>query len=179
MIIRDAETQKSAQVDDDKRLSSYAAVRTQAEYINNVDEEMYSQSFTYTTAGAHTFYFLENDSNTKNLHVVGLKVQSTAADSFQVLLGTTGTPAGGAAITPVNLKAGSGKAADCTSYGDAEVTGLTDGSEVDQIFSVAAGISEYHPFPGELILQSNRAMSLKSSAAETWNVTVYFYFKEF
>ncbi len=166
-----------ANVDDDFQLEAKTNNVSRGAFVNLNDKQAYSQYATYTTADVTDyFYFLKNNSSTKNCHVVGVRLQATAADSVSVWRGTSGTPAGGAAITPVNMGT-SENTADVTSYGDANITGLTDGSQVDMIFATAAAESKYHEFPTEIILGQNDTFSLKGTAAETWFFTVYFYMK--
>jgi hypothetical protein len=76
-----------------------------------------------------------------------------------IKLGVTGSPTSGTAVTPANLKAGSGNAAVCTAeWRDADLA-LTGGTVVDTLYIDKDFIGEQEfNYPSGIILPPNQTM---------------------
>lgn len=127
------------QVDNKNRIRGYVVVEEEAHYINRVEKEMYSGSWSGPiTAGTADNYivYLKNTSTTKNIIIVKIKHRCTGANgTLSVWINVTGTPGGSlTTLTPSNRNAGSNNSADCTYYQSTEITGLSGGNIVGSIY---------------------------------------------
>lgn len=104
------------------------------QHVNEEHAETYSIVVSKTpTAAGDCFLYLKNLS-TDDLCISKAKLYAAADEFIQMKIGDTGTTAGGAANTPVNRNAGSGTTADCTCEDGVNITGLSGGSVVDDVF---------------------------------------------
>lgn len=104
------------------------------QHVNEENEESFSIIVSKTpTAAGDCFLYLKNTSS-DDLVITKAKLYAAADEFIQLKVGDTGTTVGGAANTPVNRNAGSGTTADCTCQDGVDITGLTGGSVVDDVF---------------------------------------------
>ena len=137
-----------------------------------------------SSAVTSDFFYLKNTSD-RNLKIYKICMQTITLDvDIAVMIGVTGSPTSGTAITPVNLYAG-GKAADVTCEGKDGDMALTGGSTVDLIYlhqrasgeTFTGGTTRDYPAP--ITLPPNTAMVLNVNIDPTADVdgTLFFYFE--
>ena len=133
----------------------------------------FAWSSTYTTAGAESVLYIKNTSASSNMELHSIILGSSANTIF-TLYQATGTAAG-TAITGANLNLGSTKSAEASSYGNAAVTGLTNGNVLSRI-RILANYSDRFDFEGSIIVPPNTAVVLGVSALITFEATIYGHF---
>ena len=176
MIIEDPRTGYSAKVTLDGKLKTYAVSEPPQMHINEDFGESYHAIISKTPAsgGNNCFFYLKNNSD-YDIHVKKLRIQTASAESIQVKFNDTGTPIGGTTNSPVNQNAGSGKSADATCLEGTDITGLSGGTVIDEVFG-STTMANYE-WSSSLILPKNRTLTLY---AVTTNValkaTLSFYF---
>ena len=176
MIIEDPRTGTSAQVTSDGKLKTYAVSEAPQMHINENSGESYHAIISKTPAsgGNNCFFYLKNTSS-DDIHVKKLRIQTASAESIQVKLNDSGTPIGGTTNTPVSQNAGSGRAASATCLDGTDITGLSGGSVVDEVFGTTT--MALYEWSSSLIIPKNRTLTLY---AVTTNValkaTLSFYF---
>ena len=124
-----------------------------------------------TSAGDDQFFYIKN-SGESHLHITSMKGFVAGDTEIKVLMGVTGTPTSGSALTPVNRNAGSANPISGTIEQGADLQ-LTDGSIVD-LFEMAAAATGLFKISwgSSLILPKNGTLCLESSAATTINLTI-------
>ena len=145
------------------------------------EQDAYSISFEQD-AGAVTadFLYLKN-TDTRNLIIYRLKMFTPTLDNeVDIVIGVTGTPTAGTAITPVNMYAG-GKSASVTCEGKDGDMALTGGSKLTRLRLDKDFVGEqvWH-FESGIILPPGTAMVLHCIIDPTADIdgTLYFYFEE-
>lgn len=129
-------------------------------HVNCKTEEAYSIIISKTpTAAGDCFLYLKNLSD-EDLLVYSICTYAASDESVQIKLGDTGTSSGGSANTPVNRNAGSGNAADCTCEDGVNITGLSGGSVVEDIFIDGVTSMKKYRWKTGLVLKKNDVLTL-------------------
>lgn len=153
---------KSAAVSSENRLKTESVILTAERHANQNEREAYQQIINYSNvdfSSQETFYYLKN-TNEIDLVIEGMRLNSSNNITFKFALGSTGTPTGGTDLTPVNCNAGSGKTADCTSYGGSSVSGITLGSIVDEYLVGGSSSTETINFEQDFIISKNSTFTI-------------------
>jgi len=180
----------TAGVTDDNRILTESVSATVEHHINHRYGKAYNIVFSQSPTAADDciFYMMNNDDDDMCIEGVTIGViNATADDSIYFKVGDTGTRNGAIDVTPVNMNAGSGKAAvGDFEYGadlDGGTATLAGGLEFNRI--VLAGVtdltSKYFNFEQDMILPKNRSMTIwvGGSATGTYYLTLHFnYHKE-
>ena len=113
------------------------------------------------------FFYLKNDSDSQYLVIEGFWYTASAAEEVNVYIAQTGTAVktNGSDLTPVNLNASSGKAADVTCYGETadaavDITGLSGGRNIDKLWITALADNKFFNFEQDVVLDKNDTFSL-------------------
>ena len=165
----------SAQVNTEGRLKTYSIIEPESLHINEEEKQAYSAVTSRTPSGAaDCFLYMKNNSD-DNLIVYCMRLWTASAEIVQIKLGDTGTAASGNTLTPVNRNVGSGNLASATVEDGVDITGLSGGSVVDEIFG-STTMNTYEWSSG-LILPKNRIISFYAvTGGVALKATVAFYF---
>lgn len=129
-------------------------------HINQIHEESYSVIISKTpTAAGDCFFYLKNLSENVLLST-SIKLYAASDEFVQVKIGDLGTPADGSANTPTNRNSGSGNTADCTCEDGVNITGLSGGSVIDDIFVDGATPQKKYSWGSKIILPKNGILTL-------------------
>lgn len=159
MYLRDPSSGVAQSVTQGGMASEKAICLPYMEYINRQEEQAYNAVISVTPTGAGDCFFYFTNDNVADVIVSSLRLQSASAENVQVKLGDSGTVGGThAALTPVNLNAGSGKVADVTCESGVDITGLSGGSIVDEIVAGATMLN--WEWSSGLILPKKHTLSL-------------------
>ena len=149
------------------------------QYINEVDNEVYSVIIEKTpTAAGDCFFYIKNNSD-NNMYISSLTAAAAATDeTIQLYIKDEGTPAGITANVPVNRNAGSAKVADVTCYDGVDITGLSNGSLVEQFVIDSATGSHKYRYNSAIIIPKNQTFTLYAvtgAIALTVSLSLAFY----
>lgn len=126
MIIKDSQTGKTATVDDENRLKTFAV--SQAEDKRTNTEGFYnSVYFEVTPTGANDKFFYLQNTGTEELTITDIRISSSVATNIFVRK-VTGTPVFTAGTTAeiTNRNLGSSKIPSVNAQYDVNITGLVD-----------------------------------------------------
>jgi hypothetical protein len=165
MIIQDARTGRTAEVDSENRLTTFSVAQDENKHTNiaGLSDSIY---FTVTPAGANDYFFYLKNNGTVDIALTDIRLSSTVATRVFLEV-ATGTPSyvseSAASVTNRNL--GSSKAPTITANYDTNITGLTNGGEL--LFQECHLADElYHMKPSStIIIPQGQAVSLKRVAA--------------
>lgn len=125
----------SAKVDKNGRLKTYSVIEKEQHHANEDDGEAYSIVISKTPAAGGNNCFLYFKNNSEGLAIfTSFKLYTASAESVQIKLGDFGTVTGGTDNTPANRNAGSGVVADVTCQDGTDITGLSGGVVIDEVF---------------------------------------------
>ena len=177
---------QAANVTPEGQLETKAITHSAEHYSNHVVKQAYQVPFAVNPAGADDciFYLINNDEH--DLFVEGFSYASSAAEEIYVEIANTGTAvlAAGTAQTPANCNAGSGNQADAVCWSGTadeavDITGLTNGREIERLWIIAAADKKFHNFEMDVIIPKNKIFSIWCVGGDT-NIrgTVDFYFHQ-
>ena len=177
MIIRDPQTGTGAEVTDEKRLRVDAIAESEALHANEDGGVHFCATLSRTPTGAADVFFYLKNTSTKLLIIDQIDIYAASAESIKAYLGDAGTPSGGSTLTPANLNAGSGSVADCTCQDGVNITTLSGGVALCELYGSTTMVQ--YPFPGGIIVPRNKVLTLYSvTGAVAIKVNVWFYFHE-
>ena len=149
-----------AEVSEENNLMTEAIDVPFGHHTNNVHEEAYNIVVSKTPTGAGDCFLYVKNNCACNIFITSIKVYAAADEFVQIKLGDTGTPVGGSANTPRNLNAGSGHTADCTCEDGVNITGLTNGNVVDDLFQKGGNPVRKFSYDSALIIPKNSTITL-------------------
>ena len=135
------------------------ATTESAERHENEHGYAYHLLFAYTPTGAGDCFLYIKNSSDDYLIVMGISFRVASAEQILVKLGDSGTPTGGATLTPVNCNAGSAKMAIGTFQGAVDITSLSGGSTVEKYWLSNTASSHFN-FEQVIVLPTNGVMTL-------------------
>ena len=179
-----------ARVDGENYLRVHSVMQTLAHHANDFHGDAYSVTFNQSpTAGDDCFFYMVNNSDSADLIITGMwfgLINATAVDAevyFKV--GGKGTRNSASVLTPANLNAASGNAADGTFEKGADLDGgaatLTGGTEFERhVFAnVQDQVSTYYDFNEDVVLAKNETFTMwATDAGATYYATVVFIFHQ-
>ena len=171
MIIQDAQTGRSASVDEENRLI-VSSVSQQIDKHTNVEGLYDVIYFVVTAAGANDYCFYLKNEGTHDIAITDMRVMSTVQTTV-FIDHVTGTPSyvseTAAAVTNRNL--GSSISPTITANYDTDITGLTNEGEL--LFQQCAVVdTEYESrITSNIIIPQGQAIALRREAA-TGTLTV-------
>jgi len=165
----------SAIVTSEGRLETYSVIEPESLHVNEEEGQTYSAVTSRTPSGAaDCFLYIKNNSD-EDLIICCMRLWTASAESVQVKLGDTGTATSGNTLTPVNRNGGSGNLASATVEDGVDITGLSGGSVVDEVFG-STTMNTYEWSSG-LIVPKNRTASFYAvTGGVALKATVAFYF---
>ena len=162
------------------RALTYSVVEGEGLHVNEDEAEAYTVMVDVTTASTDDDFFYLKNTSSKELIVS--KIEGWCDDANQeisVYLGATdaGTDAGDA-LTPANLNAGSGNAADVDCTQDATDLAISGGRVVRLLkFPPVALTREEFDFESTgLIITKNQRLHMQAALAGLINLNITFYF---
>jgi len=163
-----------AEVDGDNRLKVQATMQTLGAHVADDEGEFYTWTVQddATTAADYELY-VQNNSDTKGLHIRGIRTANEEANLIWKLHKVTGT-AGGTTIAGTNLNFMSGNVADATCFGggDGGVTGLTIVATIATWMGGPTFSNHMVPLDEVLILGKNDAIAIEVDAGTDGIVSV-------
>ncbi len=181
-------TGNKAKVSTAGHLRVHAITQTMERHTNDEHGDSYNVLFSQSpTAADDCFFYMVNNSSEKEIIVEGIWlgfINATAVDAeLYIKIGDKGTRNSATALTPANLNAGSGRAADGTFEKGADLDGgaatLTGGTEIERfVFADVQNLtSKMFNFEQDIILPKNETMTMwATDAGATYYVTVVFNF---
>ena len=154
-----------AKVTTDNRLDTSSRVNGRIYYQSRDSGKAFSITSFDTTAATEFMLYFKNDSTTEKFHVEIVTLSAVETVLWK-LHQVTGTAAGGAVVTPVNLNLSSGVSASATARGTGAITGLTSSSVLDAIRTVATGGAELN-LRDALILGEDDAIAIEYDTGTT------------
>lgn len=168
---------KKAGVTLGNRLST-SAVQRDEQVQANTDGDFYALVISQTPTGADDcFCHIVNDNET-DLIFSSMRAYVPTDETIQIKLGDTGTPSGGTTGTAINRNAGSGNLLDATIEVGSDITGLSGGSVVDDVFIKAGESSRLFYWRSGIILPKNSRLSFYAvTGAILTNMTLCMYYR--
>lgn len=124
-----------AEVNEKQKLAVAAESSPRAYYVAHDDGECYSWTSSYSATSGDEIIYIKNTSQDKDLHIDLIRFSSVNTALFEVFE-VSGT-ASGTTITGKNTNLSSGNVADCTSLGNAAVTGISIGDRITLVRGAA------------------------------------------
>lgn len=129
-------------------------------HFNHTHEESYSIIVSKTPTGAGDCFLYLKNTDDDDIIVNSITLYAASDESVQIKLGDSGTTAGGSANTPVNRNTGTGNTAECDCEDGVDITGLSGGSVVEDIFIDGATSAKKYRWDSSLILKKNGVLTL-------------------
>ena len=173
---------KAATVNEENQLRVAAVQVSEEQHANHHEGQAYNVMFDKSpTANDDCIFYMENNSDTLDIIVEGISLQIDGAGEVYLKLNAVGTRNAATALTPVNLNAKSGNAADGTfEHGvdlDGGAAGLSGGTETYRWVFAAANNSTDFNFEADIILGKANTITVWCSAlARTIHGSLIFYF---
>lgn len=155
-----------AGVDSKNRLLVSSSANIESHDISHKDGLVFNLNshIASAAAGNYVIYWKNTDTD-RDLIIDVIRVGAVNAALWKAWF-VTGTAAGGSATEPTNLNSNSGNAANATTQVDASITGLTAGSQIASIRSIA-GASADIPFGATLIVSQGDAIAVEYDTGTT------------
>lgn len=160
MIIEDGHTGLGVKVVDDGYLASKSTCLNFEQYVNEVEQEVYSVILDKTPTDAGDCFFYVKNNSDKDMYINSLTASAATDETIRLYIKDEGTPAGTTVNNPVNRNAGSGKKADVTAYDGVDITGLSGGSLVEQFVIDGNTGSKKFRYNSSLIIPKNQTFTL-------------------
>lgn len=151
---------KSAHVSNLGRLLTNAIATSPEHFANHIHGQAYSINFNATPTGPGDCFFYLKNTGENDMIIEGFGLKLAANEYIDIVLGDSGTPAGGGAITPVNLNSGSGNALDATVQDGNDITGLSGGSTAYRFYNASSNGTQYTNFEMDIILTKNSVFTM-------------------
>jgi len=171
-----------AKVDSKNRLRCYVVIEDEASYINRIEKESYSVTFSgaISASSADNFvFYIKNTHDSKDMVIKRIKHRCSGDNgTVSFWLNVSGTPGGSlTTITPSNRNAISNNAANCTVYKSSNITGLSGGRQVGSVFGKDGEEFEMVDPCSGFIIPPNGVFALKvnnTTASHYGGVSIYF-----
>ena len=150
---------RNAGVDSDNRLSVNAITQTTEHHANHIGGKAYALNFDAVPSNAGDCFLYMKNTDEDDMTIEGMNLWLATSEYIDVKIGDEGTPAGGGAITPVNLNSSSGKTADGTFQDGADITGLSGGALAYRIYHANSAGSTAYNFEQDIILKKNGVLT--------------------
>ena len=148
-----------ASVNEHNLLGVQAVSASVEHWVNHHLQTAYQLLFDVTPTGAgDCFLYLKNTSG-EDVIVEGIWLSVGSAEQVEVHLRDTGTPAGGAAATPVNMNTNTSNAATGTFQTGNDITGLSGGQTAEKWW-VTSAEHNFFNFEQDLVIGQNGTLTL-------------------
>lgn len=169
-------------VDGNNRIWAFCSSLDNSFFMNFYKQNAFTMSISNVTAASVNgcIGYIKNTDSENDLVVVRVRHRCNTTNTvLTIKLNDTGTPAGTTVVSPVNRNAKSTKTAIGEFYSGTNITGLSGGSGVASIFSIASQPWEEFAPCSNLILGVNNIMTfyVDNNTAANW-VGIGFYYKE-
>ena len=146
-------------ISEGNKLRTYGVMESEEWHMNEDLGLTYSLVVSQTPAGANDcFCYIKNTSD-YDLIITTMKAYVPTDETIQIKFNDAGTPAGGTTGVPVNRNAGSGNTIDATVVVGNDITGLSGGAVVDQLFFNGTDTAHKFSWGSGLIVPRNKTMS--------------------
>lgn len=162
-ILEDAQTGRTAIVDDENRLRTFAVQQAEDKHTNN-EGDYNSLYFQVDPTGAGDFFFYLKNTGIMELTITDIRISTDAATSVE-LHTVTGTASAGTDTQITNRNLGSSKVPDVTSQYSVDFTGLTSAGIL--LYDEMATVNEMHHMKtsSTIIIPQGQAVALARVAA--------------
>ena len=178
MLIEDGKgSGRTAGVNEENRMI-VAAISASVEHHTNHEEGLsfnliFEQTPTYDDPSADTgdvcILYLKN-TDTKDMCLEGIHYRLAGTGQSNILKmkgNSTGTPVGGTTSTPANLNLGSGNIADGTFLTGDNITGLSEGTDIERIHIGSSNDSTAFNFEQDIIVPKNNVITIYTTETGT------------
>lgn len=147
------------EIDNENRIVTKSTTEDVIAHVNHKNGDAYSLIVSKTPTGAgDCFCYIKNTSD-KNLKVNSIKLYTASDEIIQIKLKDVGTPVGGTTIVPVNRNTLYSDGAEGVFQEGVDITGLSNGSVVDQVFVKGASSSLRISWDSQLIINTNHTLT--------------------
>ena len=170
-------------VNSEGKLRTYSVIEHEALHANENEDAAFSIVFEADPNGTDQDFFYLKNNDSRRMVIYKIRMATVTADiDVDIKLGCTGTPTSGTAITPGNMKAGSGSVADVTCEYRDEDLALTGGTVVDTLYidKDFLGTQEF-TYEGGIILPQNQTMVFNNVGTDPTSdifCVIFFYFHD-
>ncbi len=163
----------------ENRLTTDAIGEDVVAHINEVEEQVYSVVVSQTPTGAGDCFCYVKNTSSQNLILRSITLAATSDETIKVKIKDTGTPVGGTTYTPVNRNSGSTKTATGTFQTGNDITGLSGGSVVDQLFLKGGDSTRKFFWQSHIIIKPNDTLTFYATTgaiAIKMSFTIYYHY---
>ena len=160
------------------RLSTESITEDVVAHINEIEQQVYSIIVSRTPTGAGDCFCYVKNSSSLDLILRSITLAAASDETIQIKIRDAGTPVGGTTYTPVNRNSGSTNLASGTFQTGNDITGLSGGSVVDQLFSKGGDGSRKFFWQSHIIIRPNDTLTLYAvtgGIAITMSFTIYYH----
>lgn len=166
------------QVSEEHKLLTDTISEDVVAHVNQTEKQVYSLIVSQTPTGANDcFCYVKNTSDT-NLIFRSVTLSTASDETIQIKIKDIGTPVGGATLIPVNRNSGSTLTATGTFQVGNDITGLSDGSIVDQFFIKGGDSSRKYFWQSYIIITPNSTLTfyaVTGAIAIKMSFTIYYH----
>jgi len=167
----------SAAVNSENKIKTLSTRITFAHHVNHDEGKCFTALFDQTPTGSGDCFFYLKNNDSEDLVVTELRFRVESNEEIYLKIKDEGTPVDGAAITPVNLNAESGNAADVTCQQGSDITGLSSGNIIDYIGILSSQGTKQFKLTPDIIIPKNHVFSIyaKAGAIRTFGTAVFYF----
>ncbi len=177
--LKDPRTGDAVYVNKEHMLLVTSVTQPSNEHINGDEGEYYSVIIDKTATAADDCIGYCKNLSDQDLIIDSVSIYSATATAMTIKLGDTGTANAPTTLTPVNMHAGSGNAADATWYEGVELDmggALAGGSLLGPIRAVVTTQRDYTYTAGVIVPKNQVATFYVDQNANAVQICVYFGF---
>jgi len=170
-------TGKKAGINEENRLLANCVTESVEHHANIHEKEAYNYMMNEipATSGA-TIIYIKNTNET-DLILEGIQIMNQETQFYEASLGDTGTPAGTINVIPANMNAGAGQEADGLFYTGSNITGLTQGIVIQQIWQIGGSGTQTNNFEMDVIIPKNQTYVIRTGiTGSKTSITIPMYF---
>ncbi len=167
-----------AKVTSENRLETDTISKDVSAHVNEIENQVYSVIISQTPTGAGDCFCYIKNTSSSNLVLRSIILSSASDETIQIKIKDTGTPVNGNAYTPVNRNSGSTNIASGTFLTGNDITGLSGGSLVDQLFLKGGENSTKYSWQSHIIINTNDTLTfyaVTGAIAIKASLTIYYY----
>lgn len=161
-IVDGTGTGKRVKVDDDNRFYTNSVSQSIEHFTNFFKGRSYSAVIQQTPTGASDYFFYMENTGSLPIVIEGFSYRVASAESIDVKIGVSGTPAGGATASVTNLNSNSSKSPTGTYQTGNDITGLSNGSVAERIYLTSTETKNYN-FEQDVVIAQGGTFALSAN----------------
>ena len=174
---------KTAKIDENNRLLTYAVTRTDPLYFNEEEQTVFKAIVFVTPHSVNpsieenTYFFYIKNTSEEDLHINRFRQWSESNEIIDIYVNVSGTPVGGTEVVSVNSNLGSGNQAEGTFLKGSGITGLSGGILIGRSRIPSSHDIQELAYESTLILAKNNNIVLSTPlGGNSLEVTMSFYY---